>query len=186
MDENEATRVVGAHQAELSRAKFEQETQRDKTLVLVSGGALTVSFAFISSLMEHSRVFPLLWLVLAWASWVGVLTVALTGYTLSIAAYERVIQGLSRGNWEVAHERSRLAQCIEPLNIVACALVILGFISFGWFTTSVLRSTMDEKVAWERRQASAGKEIQGRPAESANSSKLGAGAAVPLPAAPKE
>jgi hypothetical protein len=62
MDADEALRHVGARQDSLTWAKFEPETQRDKTLVLISGGALTVSFAFISALIEHGKVVRLRWL----------------------------------------------------------------------------------------------------------------------------
>jgi hypothetical protein len=52
LDLPSAERIVGEYQESLSKAKCEQETQRDKTLVLISGGVLTVSFAFIATFVE--------------------------------------------------------------------------------------------------------------------------------------
>jgi hypothetical protein len=39
MNTDEATKLAAQYQDSLARAKFDQETQRDKTLVLISGGA---------------------------------------------------------------------------------------------------------------------------------------------------
>jgi hypothetical protein len=142
-----AEEIAGKHQALLSRALFKQETQRDKTLVLVSGGALSVSFAFIASLVEHSKAFPLGLLIAAWAAWVGVLALTLVGYTVSIAVYKRVIQAFSNAQWAVALKgESPLSKCIEPLNILGCVLTVAGFVCFGWFCVSVLRSTANDQI----------------------------------------
>ncbi|MDF2435495.1 MAG: hypothetical protein JWP44_5126 [Mucilaginibacter sp.] len=53
-----AEKAAAEYQNSMARAQFEQETQRDKTLVLMSGGALTVSFAFISHtvVVAHCRL----------------------------------------------------------------------------------------------------------------------------------
>jgi len=141
MNKADLLQVADAYQGELSRSKFEQETQRDKTLVLLAGGALTVSFAFISSLVEHSRLFPVRWLISAWTAWVLALVTTLAAYTLSIRVYNQVIGFLSRGQWSAARKTPKLAKYIEPLNIAACALVVWGFIGFGWFTIHARQST---------------------------------------------
>ena|SRR5436190_22702697 len=124
MDPDEAARVAGQYQDSLTKAKFEQETQRDKTLVLVSGGALTVSFAFISSLLEHGKLIRLEWLVRAWVAWVAVLILTVVGYTMSIATYKQVIDALSKGDWDRAHQTPRLARFIEPLNGIVAVLAV--------------------------------------------------------------
>jgi hypothetical protein len=69
MTRDEALRLARDHQNVLSRSKFEQETERDRSLVLISGGALTVTFAFISSFMEHHPLVALPLLIAAWITW---------------------------------------------------------------------------------------------------------------------
>jgi hypothetical protein len=107
-------REAGQWQAEWKKAKFEQETQRDKTLVLIVGGALTVSFPVGIGLAEHGVSLPLGWLIAAWVCWIPVLMLALLNYTLSIHVYQQAIDPLSRGDWAKAQEVPRLAKVIEP------------------------------------------------------------------------
>lgn len=136
---DEAEKLAGAWQESLVQSKFKQETERDKALVIISGGALTVSFAFITSLLEHGTLVRLSWLVASWCMWVGVLILTLVAYTVSIRSYNTVIDALSVGDWAKAQKRPLLAHVVEPLNITMAALTVGGFIAFGYFAVGVLQ-----------------------------------------------
>lgn len=140
----EAQKIAAEYQNSLAKFKFEQETHRDKTLVLVSGGALTVSFAFVSTLVEHETVSEILWLVAAWGAWSAVLLLTIVGYGLSIRNYNIVIQALSRGDWAAARQVPKLTKVIEPLNNLVSALAVLGFLCFGYFAIVNLERISNE------------------------------------------
>jgi hypothetical protein len=58
MSRGESLQEITAYQTRPTEKKFEQETHRDKNLILIVGGALTVSFAYTSSLAStYDRVF---------------------------------------------------------------------------------------------------------------------------------
>jgi hypothetical protein len=180
MDLDEAARVAGQHQRELSRAKFEQETQRDKTLVLIAGGALTLSFAFTSSLIEHGKVSGLRWLVAAWFAWGGALALAIVAYSLSIKAFETVIKALSVGDWSAASKTPVMAKCVEPVNTLVSLLIIAGFLAFGYFTVGILRGVAHEQAQANSQEKGGGH--TGAQAEvDAHSSEQPAAAASKLP-----
>jgi hypothetical protein len=177
----EAEKLAAAYQDSLARFKFEQETQRDKTVVLISGGALTVSFAFISTLVEHGaivRLWPLIW---AWAFWVGVLILTIIGYSLSISNYNHVIQALSHGRWGEARQVPRLSKVIEPLNNLVSVLAVSGFVLFGYFAIGNLARISNEKaqIASISSKTKGEAQIQGR--SGPPTCQLGPAAAVGTP-----
>lgn len=141
----EAEKAAAEYQNALARAQFEQETQRDKTLVLISGGALTVSFAFISTLVEHGKIIRLWWLIAAWIAWVAVLVLTVVGYTLSIGNYRYVVNALSRGDWANARRTPKLSNYIEPLNVTVSILAVCGFILFGYFAIGTLQRISNDQ-----------------------------------------
>src|ERR1700733_1108162 len=144
-DYSDAKKLAADYQASLSKFKFDQETQRDKTLGLTSGGALTVSFAFISMLVQHGPITQLWSLISAWVFWVGVLIGTVFGYSLSISNYGHVIQALSEGQWE-PYRISRSALIIEPLNNLVAVMAVCGFMLFGYFAIINLTRISNEKA----------------------------------------
>lgn len=133
MDDAEAKRLVAKYQDKLNKALFEQETNRDKTLVLISGGALTVSFAFVTTLVGHPPILRIWWLVGSWAAWVGALMVTIASYSISIYAFHRRTRALAAGDYERAREDHWSGKCIEPVNILTSVLTVIGFVVFGVF-----------------------------------------------------
>jgi len=51
--------LVGEHQGTLAKAKFKIETERDRAILLITGGALTVSFAYVPTLFDKGPSFGL-------------------------------------------------------------------------------------------------------------------------------
>jgi hypothetical protein len=176
--EIDPVRAVAEYHDSLSRLKFEQETQRDKTLVLIAGGALTVSFAFISTFVDHHMLTQLWWLIAAWIAWGASLIFTLFGYSLSIANYKRVIDALGKGNWEAVHGPSLVGKLIEPLNIATSVTAVAGFVLFGCFVINNL-----EKVSNEKGQTqSAAESKKGQEESSPSRSPRGATSNGELPA----
>jgi hypothetical protein len=102
LQHDEALRLARDHQNVLARSKFEQEAERDRSLILISGGALTVTFAFISAFVEHHQLVALGWLIAAWIGWVCALAVTLAAYSLSISVFKVIIDALSCADWAAA------------------------------------------------------------------------------------
>jgi hypothetical protein len=148
-EEKEALQRAHDYQMELSRLRFKQETERDRSLVLVSGGALTVSFAFISTFLEHHALTLLWWLIGGWIAWTASLATAIIAYSLSIAAFGVTIEALSKGEWAKVRNQPPAARWIEPINRVTGALVIAGFVSFGYFAIGNLAKEAHGQVKAE-------------------------------------
>lgn len=184
----DAEEAVAAYHDHLTRAKFEIETHRDKTLVLISGGALTVSFAFIATVVEHAGVIRLWWLVAAWISWGGVLILSVVGHTLSVSIYNHVIDAISREDWAAARKRPKRAFFIEPLNVVILMLAVSGFGLFGYFAVGALERIANGQEQTIGNQQSAkskgGEEVQGLPRE--HQGQLGTAAPAGVSKGPKE
>jgi len=124
---------------------FNQETERDRTVVLITGGALTVSFAFITSFVEHHGLARLNWLIAAWISWVAALILAIIAYLLSVSGYKFRIAALSEGRWDDAHKLPYASKLVEPANYLVTIAMILGFVCFGYFSIGNLQVIEHDK-----------------------------------------
>jgi len=128
-----AKQAVEKYHDQLNRAKFDIETQRDKTLVLITGGALTVSFAFVPALLDKGLVLALSMLIVAWCLWVGTLVLTLTNYTLSVHMYSAVLEALSTDDYDRVSRGHWAQKWVEKLNVASIVLMVLGFCAFGRF-----------------------------------------------------
>jgi len=130
---DEAQRVVDDFTKQLQETKFDQESKRDQLAALITGGALTVSFAFVTSLRDEGMLVWMPALATAWILWAVALVGSLVGYTMSIRASERILAGLSTGNYDLDAITPHWARHIEPVNIGVLVCVVLGFVFFGSF-----------------------------------------------------
>lgn len=171
-----AKQAISAYQDSLSRSKFEQETHRDKTLVLISGGALTASFAFIATFVEHHQIVRFLWLELAWSAWTAVLILTVIGYTLSLWVYNKVIAAVSSADWGAVRNPAKASRLIEPLNIIVAVLAICGFASFGYFAIGNLARFSNEQGQAHAPPTNCGKEERDREEEGKENEQRSSGA----------
>jgi hypothetical protein len=141
----EEFKAAADYQAQLATALFNQETERDRTIVLITGGALTVSFAFITSFVEHHGLSRLDWLIVAWSSWAAALVLAIVAYALSIYGYKSRIAALSEGRWGDTHKTPRVSKLVEPANYSMMIAMIVGFICFGYFSIGNLKVIQHDK-----------------------------------------
>jgi len=141
----EALKVISDYQAQLATSLFNQETERDRTIVLITGGALSISFAFIASFVQHHGLSRLGWLIAAWASWVVALILAIIAYSLSISGYKFRIAALSEGRWGDARKLPFVSKLVEPANYLVTIAMILGFVCFGYFSIGNLQVLQHDK-----------------------------------------
>lgn len=132
MKPEDAKKVVSAFQERLQDRLFEIENKVDGAVVLLAGGAFTVSLAIVPTL---DSPLGLRWaLVTAWASWASCLLVDLFGHMTSAAGHRRMLKQLSAGNFDSKElEGGWHRKAIPWLNRVVFALLVSGFVAFGAF-----------------------------------------------------
>jgi hypothetical protein len=138
LTQEEALVLIGKHQDSLVKARFKIETERDRALLLITGGALTVSFAYVPTLVDKGYVVALWALIAAWLVWVVTLVWGLLGHTVSVRVYTEQINKLAGAQWLGAQKEPWLAKHIELLNKLGISLLVLGFMFFGYFAISNL------------------------------------------------
>jgi hypothetical protein len=129
----ETQQIVDRHFDAVQRLRFDQETRRDQLAALISGGALTVSIPFVSSLRDGGQLALVYLLVAAWVLWTSALIGALVGYTMSIWSNQRILEGMSAENDDLDAITPGYAKHIEKVNIGVMVCVASGFVAFGAF-----------------------------------------------------
>jgi hypothetical protein len=115
---------------------LEQKAQEsyDKTVLTLSGGALGVSFAFVSNFVERdSMVCPGL-LFSAWVAWAFSLACALASHFASCLALRRAVQELDRDR-SVQRPGRRYDRFTGFFNLTAGVLCVAGMlllVTFVW------------------------------------------------------
>jgi hypothetical protein len=113
------------------------QAEYDRLIVVLSGGALGVSFAFVHQFVGDAH--PVIWptgLVAAWTCWVFSLASMLLSHWFSAAAMRAAIEQIDSG------ERMRPgihASAVKILNIAAGALFIAGALITVWFVSLNVR-----------------------------------------------
>ena len=142
--ERETKRVIARYHQDLSKALTVQEKERDKTLVFVSGGALTVTFAFVGGYLEHHQLIRTSYLTAAWVLWTSALSLTLASYTLSISEHKFRIGAVAREAWDALRSDRLASGIMEPMNIASSVLAIAGFASFAYFAIGNLERKHDD------------------------------------------
>src|SRR5262249_13434845 len=122
-----------AYHKELQESLREHETKFDNAVLLVAGGALTVSAAFLpgSPTPFHAKTA----LVLAWGAWTACLATGIGGHLVGARATKRVLGLLEKREYDPGVLAAGwAARFVEPLNYATYALLVAGFVAFGVFT----------------------------------------------------
>jgi hypothetical protein len=132
---DEARAKVEAYFDKVQSARMDQESKRDAAMLAIIGGALTVSAAFVPSMMEHSgrSLVAVGYLLASWVIWGCALVVHLVGYTLSIHANRYICEKLAAGQFMRSELHPSWGRFIEPINWAVMVLMVAGFIAFGIF-----------------------------------------------------
>jgi hypothetical protein len=121
------------YRAQLIAGEQKSQTDYDRTVMALSGGALGVSFAFVEKFLGGQPGAAVVALEVAWAAWVLSLAAVLTSHYLSAVAMRRLLERVDAGEWASLPKRSRLDTGIIVLNALGGAAFIAGAISAGVF-----------------------------------------------------
>jgi hypothetical protein len=123
---------IARYQTALQERLFEIENKYDAAVLLIAGGAFTLSASIVAN-FDPPLQSPLS-LKGAWIAWGACLVFAAAGHLISASAHRRVIKLLATKNYDInALEGGLLAKVIHPLNVAAFVLLVAGFIAFGKF-----------------------------------------------------
>jgi hypothetical protein len=121
------------HFKTLQNRVFEIESRFDNALLLVAGGAFTVSAAVVQNLAEATAGGAL---ISAWCSWAVCLTLCVGGHLLSTRCHNRQLSLMAAEKYDQVGSRDFGDRCIPWTNYGAFFTLIVGFIAFGVFTFS--------------------------------------------------
>jgi len=114
-----------------------QESQFDTAVLLIAGGAFTVSAAFVPQI--HGSLQCESALAVSWVAWALCLLVSISSFLFSAHCSTVIIQRINDG----VRDRDKLeyapARWIPRINYTAFALLLIGFIGFGLFTFGNLK-----------------------------------------------
>ena len=113
---------------------LEQKAQEsyDKTLLTLSGGALGVSFAFVTNFVERGSMQASCLLFGAWSCWALSLAMTLTSHLSSQTAIRRAIKDFDSGR-PVKRPGGRYDLLTVVLNVGAGVLFVVGVAFVGIF-----------------------------------------------------
>jgi hypothetical protein len=120
---NEQLRKYRDH---LVLAEKEAQQDFDKTVFALSGGAIGISFAFITDIVDPKLITSTNFLILAWIIWSLSLLCVLFSYYFSHLALRRTIMQLDRGTVYKEHPGGKFDVVISYLNPAGAILFVMG------------------------------------------------------------
>ena len=112
----------------------------DKTVLMLAGGALAVSFAFVKDLIGPGPISSKALLVLSWVCWSGSLTAVLLSYYASYLTLRKAIKQIDAGE-RPPNPGGRLRLLTLVLNALGGLLFLTGvvlMIVFVWFNLEAI------------------------------------------------
>jgi len=109
----------------------EKEAQRDfdKTVFTLSGGAIGVSFAFITDIVNPETLVSLPCLIISWSSWAASLLCVLLSYYSSHMALRKTINQVDQDKIRKEHPGGTFDKITAFLNAAGGILFLIGLIS---------------------------------------------------------
>lgn len=117
--------LVDAHQR--SQSDF------DKSLFSLSGGALGVSFAFVKNFLAGRPPASIQFLVVAWFCWVLSLALVLFSHYFSVEAIRRAVAQVDEGTIVAERLGGWFGRTVRVLNALGGIGFIAGLIAMGVF-----------------------------------------------------
>ena len=117
--------------------ELEQQAQQsyDKTVLTLSGGALGVSFAFVSDIIGSSSALWTAWLVIAWISWGLSVTAVLFSFFFSHLALRKAVDQIDAESIHQERPGGSFDLVTAILNATGGGLFLVGVISMVIFAT---------------------------------------------------
>lgn len=152
--------AVARYQEKLQDRVTAIETEFDAALLLVAGGAVSVSAAIVTS-FETTLSQPG-WLLAAWWSWGLCLLFLLSGHQVSTYAHKRTLSLIDAGEYDLNKLLGGwAAKSIPWINGATFVLLVLGFLTFGQFLYSNLDFGSGDEA--EKINQAQGAQVQGTP-----------------------
>lgn len=148
------------HYGELKSRLHDQETKFDNAVLLVAGGAFTVSAAIVATLKPPLESTALL--AISWTAWALCLLTLVLGYLFSVKATCIVLDQIDDG----VYDGDRLtggwrAKLIPVMNKLSFWCLIVGFAGFGGFLfDNVTRDQHGNKEVAQHESKTSNKETQ--------------------------
>jgi hypothetical protein len=120
---------------------LEQASQQsyDKAVLTLSGGAIGVSFAFVSNIVSRPAVVRPAWLLVAWLSWGLSVTSVLFSFYFSHRALRHAINEVYDGTHRNEHPVGFCDRITGALNALGGVLFLFGVISIVVFAQLNMR-----------------------------------------------
>lgn len=142
--------IVSGFQKELQNRLFEIESKFDGAVLLVSGGAFTVSAAFVPRLQD-ALALPVA-LAMAWTAWALCLLACIGGHLLSANCHKRKLAAISEKKYSAVWQETFWDRTIHPINLATYGLLFVGFVAFGIFTFANLNFGVTDGESEEERK----------------------------------
>ena len=115
-------------------AEQKSQDDYDKTLVTLSGGALAISFAFLTDIVGPGSVVAPSLLAISWICWAASVAAVLVSYYLSRLALRKAIEQCDdRTIFDCPSPGARYAKGVRALNLGSGALFLIGVIAMSIF-----------------------------------------------------
>lgn len=135
----ERDHIVAEYRQHLVSAEQKSQDDYDKAVVLLSGGALGVSFAFVKDIVGSGGVFVPSLLVCAWTLWALSAAAVLSSYFVSRLALRRTIRQCDQGTiFECKTPGEHFTWLLRCFNVISGLLFIIGVFAmclFVYFNT---------------------------------------------------
>jgi uncharacterized membrane protein YjfL (UPF0719 family) len=100
----------------------------DKTVFAFSGGAIGISFAFVTDIVKPDAMLAPSQLILAWGSWTVSLVCVLLSYYFSTLALRKAVKQIDQGKLSKEHAGGFYDTATAWLNPAGALFFILGLI----------------------------------------------------------
>jgi uncharacterized BrkB/YihY/UPF0761 family membrane protein len=121
------------YRAQLLEYAKESQTSYDTTLITLAGGALGISFAFISQFIGDDPMQEPHLLAVSWICWVVTLALVLFSFATSTAALYRAVRQVDSEKLLAANPGGWFDRLTGILNMIAGVLFVGGVVAMAWF-----------------------------------------------------
>ena len=139
---------LSEYRKQLIEASQKSQEDFDKTVLLLSTGALGISFAFVKDILGSQPITSANLLIAAWAAWALSAFAVLSSYFLSHKALRKAISQVDEKTIRAEIPGGCFAHATEVLNILGALLFLIGLccmIVFSSDNLSTKGATMSDK-----------------------------------------
>jgi hypothetical protein len=117
----------------LQALEQQMQSQYDKAVMALSGGALGLSFSFLKEVVGKKGIVSGGYLLAAWACWGASVTCTLASFYTSVLAMRHAVKQVDDDSIYTALEAGRFDLLTKVLNVTAGLLFVVGVIALVLF-----------------------------------------------------